>query len=120
LLTLRRWRVALCLSCSYNSSGMFLIVKVAMGNSPREGCRIEPKWKLTISDHAGQGRDIGLQPAICPDPTLVSMWNTLPCRKRFPEYSLCTTGNKVINKGLSPIMARKVGAKELRSFQEPC
>ena len=60
LFTLRRWRAALCLSCSYTSSGIFLIVKVAREDSPREDCRMEPEMeaqrKLTISNREGQGR----------------------------------------------------------------
>jgi hypothetical protein len=76
LLTLRRWRVTLRLSWSYKSSGIFLIVKVAMGSSPREDRRIEPEWKLTISDRAGQGRETGLKPAVRRDRALVSIRNT--------------------------------------------
>ena len=38
--------------------------------------------------------------------------------ERFLKYALSTTGNKLINKGLSPIMARMVRVEELRSVQE--
>jgi hypothetical protein len=49
---------------------------------------------------------------------MVSMGNTLPCWKRLRKYALNTAGNKLINKGLSPIMARKVRMEGFRSFQE--
>jgi hypothetical protein len=58
------------------------------------------------------------KPAISPESTLIGTRNTLPCRKRVLKYALGTTGNKLINKGLRPIMARKVRVEELRSVQE--
>jgi hypothetical protein len=58
------------------------------------------------------------KPAIRPEPTMVSMRITLPCRKRVLRYALSTVGHMLINKDLSPIMARNVRLEELRSVQK--